>query len=288
VIRVLFFNYVLCLGVFAQVAWLDGPSEIRIAFDREIVAHRVVTVTAKGKAVPIRAVRLGFELSTLHVHVDPPVSGPFRIEIASLSLSLPVHTNGLHAVWEDKAGQSVWSGWLPALDVDRSEKLLGATAVWNRLERWRKQGGRLVAKDAGKAPLPEGNTELGRKLFYEKGDCTSCHRHGGKGSSIGPRLDAFDLADVSRVRAKLLDPFSSVHPDFLQRQVTFGNGTSTVGVLRAEKNQVVLADHTGSEQRYPHAAVQVVYNMAGTIMPPQVVEHWTEVERESLVAFLCQ
>lgn len=273
-----------CAG-FGQVAWLERPGEIHVGFAKEAVKHRRVSAaSAKGQAIPLQALRLGFELRTLHLHIDPQAK-PATVWIETLGRSLPVHTNGVPARWLGPTDKVVWEGWLPEGSLKRGHELLGQTESWGRLSRARGKGGRLV-----RGPLPKAieapQHDLGKLLLVKVG-CLACHRHGGRGAAIGPPLDVFGEADVPRVRRKLMDPFSSVHPDFLQRQVTFANGTSTVGVVRPEKDKIVVADHTGSEQRYPQAAVQSVYNMAGTIMPPHLLEEATAAEVEALVRFLC-
>jgi len=282
----------------AQVAWLESPIEIRVALLAETAAPEGVEVNLDGEKIPLRALRLGFALKTLHLHLNAEPKGPgaLRVVIGNPAMELEVRTNGVRRVWFDAEEKERWRGWLPHADLASSEELLRGTEHWRPLKDWRKHGGRwAVAKDASKAVAPAFDLgkedadahKRGQALFFKKGACDACHRLGGKGKQIGPSLDALGPADAARVARKVRDPFSSVHPGFLHRQITFGNGTSTIGVVRREGGVVVVADHTGSVQRYPASAVQVVYNLAGTIMPPQATEGWTATERAALVRFLC-
>jgi len=290
--------------LFGQVAWVQGPVEIRVGLLNETVAPEGLEVTIGGENVPVRFVRLGFALKTLHLHLDNAAAagkiGEVRVRMTKPELELVARKTGVWRMWLDPKGKEVWRGWLPDADLARAEKVMRGTEEWSRLSARRTQGGRLAeirhssASELATMAMKPETTEIdsearkrGQVLFFGKGGCDACHRLNGKGKEIGPSLAELGSADAVRVAEKILDPFSSVHPEYLHRQITFGNGTSTIGVVRRDGGKVRVADHTGSVQTYPAAAVQVVYNMAGTIMPPQATDGWTGEERAALVRFLC-
>ena len=135
---------------------------------------------------------------------------------------------------------------------------------------------------------PPGDPERGRTLFESKRvGCLRCHRHGDRGQRIGPDLDGFGRGDERWVREDILDPFEAVHPGHLRVQLTFANGTSTIGVARPAATHWLVGDEAGVLRRIDPRTIGVWRPMPGSIMPLDYDVDLGPGEIEDIVAFLC-
>lgn len=132
----------------------------------------------------------------------------------------------------------------------------------------------------------EGDPDLGRQLFFGKGECDDCHAVNGRGARHGP-----DLSNIGRelraveLESSLLDPAAIVRPTARSYRVMLENGDVVTGrLLNHDTFSVQLID-TGQRLRSFAKAKLREYGFVETPMPAYG-DRLTPPEITNLVSYL--
>lgn len=135
--------------------------------------------------------------------------------------------------------------------------------------------------------LGKGDVSEGRKLFYGKGICYTCHAVGGEGSDFGP-----DLSNIGEIRSghdileAIVYPSASFAREYDSYVVKTGEKTYT-GVIAEQTGEMIkLKLGPGSEVRIPQSDVKSVEEHTVSMMPPGLDQQLTKEELSDLLAFL--
>jgi putative heme-binding domain-containing protein len=136
----------------------------------------------------------------------------------------------------------------------------------------------------------KGDVARGKVLFFRSStlQCTTCHRVGREGSSVGPDLSAIGKKlDRARILESILEPSKSIEPQYMPYLVETTDGRIFTGLL-AEKSaaQIVLKNQGDKETRIPADKVAVLAMQRKSIMPELLLRDLTAEQVADLLAFL--
>lgn len=126
------------------------------------------------------------------------------------------------------------------------------------------------ATEALTALLPaaalRGDFDKGRTLFVER--CSSCHRLGGEGSDLGPRLSSVKTTGKDKLLASIVDPNREVLPQYLAFEIETTDDESLLGIVVNETDQAVtLRQAYGMETVVPRSRIASMRSQGKSIMP---------------------
>lgn len=138
-----------------------------------------------------------------------------------------------------------------------------------------------------RSTLP-GDAKRGKKIFFGKGDCSSCHTVSGQGGFLGPDLTNYGISSsVSTIRNEIIK--SPRVPPFGYRTavVTTATGDRLAGLLRNEDNfSVQLQTRDGSFHLLQKAELQKIDYLESSLMPTNYRDQLSDSEVKDLVSYL--
>ena len=130
----------------------------------------------------------------------------------------------------------------------------------------------------------------GRKLFHESTvvQCRSCHRIDGKGTELGPDLDAIGKKyDRPKLLESILQPSLQIDPKFTMYLVETISGTVHSGLLVERNNTgIVVRDVQNKTRRVETADIEGVYPQTKSLMPDVLLRDLTAQQVADLLAYL--
>ncbi len=136
-----------------------------------------------------------------------------------------------------------------------------------------------------------GSSELGADLFREL--CSSCHRFRGVGTQVGPDLTQIDGMERDALMEAIVDPGSSILPDFMGFVLTVDrDGTGAEPqlleglVLEENPRTTTIVDSSGSQIQVPSPAILHKEAMQESIMPDGLLHNLDEEQIRDLFAYL--
>jgi putative membrane-bound dehydrogenase-like protein len=149
------------------------------------------------------------------------------------------------------------------------------------------KGKRLERLQAMEKRIPEGNIERGRKLFFGKAACYTCHTVGPEGGTFGP-----DLTSIQRDRSAhdLLEAIVYPSVTFVREYETYRIKTAAseyTGVIRQQTPEWIEL-HTAPQTsvRIPRNEITSLDQSDISMMPQGLDQLLTEQEMSDLMAFL--
>jgi len=151
-----------------------------------------------------------------------------------------------------------------------------------------KQTGRLAVLEDLSARLESGDVENGRKLFFGKSICYSCHAVAGEGSAFGP-----DLSNIGEIRSRhdileaILYPSVSFAREYESSKITTNNA-SYMGIIKEQTPEVIYIETSIDKLkvRVPVSDITSIEQVNTSLMPPGLDKMLTEKELADLMAFL--
>ncbi|MEE2778041.1 MAG: hypothetical protein VYE73_14895 [Acidobacteriota bacterium] len=132
-----------------------------------------------------------------------------------------------------------------------------------------------------------GNARSGSILYRSKGECSGCHRVGGRGGLLGP-----DLSDVGWIRSpehietSLLRPGDVVDDSYRKVAVELKSGGEVVGLLRNESTySIQMLDETGKLRSFEKSDLASLDKPSDSLMPA-FDDLFSPGEIQDLVAYL--
>ena len=150
-----------------------------------------------------------------------------------------------------------------------------------------RQSERLARLQAVEATLGRGDIDTGRRLFFGKSLCSTCHAVGGTGSRFGPDLTSIgDIRSRHDIVEAILFPSASFAREYDTYRVRTAGATHT-GILKEQlADAVVVEVAPDSAIRVPRADIVAMEPLNISMMPPGLEQMLTPEELTDLVAFL--
>ncbi len=128
------------------------------------------------------------------------------------------------------------------------------------------------------------------RLVFTRSRCMSCHILGGEGHGFGPELSNIGVArGASALRQTLLDPKSTIPPDFLLIEVVTRSGQSLRGVRRNEDTVTLqLQDAAGAFYSLEKSQLRSLSRLRGETPMPSFANVLSKQQLDDLVAYLAK
>lgn len=150
-----------------------------------------------------------------------------------------------------------------------------------------RQAERLARLRAVEATLGRGDIDTGRRLFFGKSLCSTCHAVGSNGSRFGPDLTSIgDIRSRHDIVEAILFPSASFAREYDTYRVRTSGAVHT-GVVKDQLADAVVVE-VGPESaiRVPRSEVVAIEPLTISMMPPGLEQILSPAELADLVAFL--
>ncbi|MDQ3534007.1 MAG: c-type cytochrome, partial [Bacteroidota bacterium] len=125
----------------------------------------------------------------------------------------------------------------------------------------------------------------GREVFVQ--NCSSCHKIGSEGGSIGPQLDGIGKWGPHALAEKVLDPNRNISENFRTYTIKLKDGKVITGLYRRDEGEVkIFADISGKEFSVPKNQIEEQKASKYTLMPDHFGEVLKGQEFNNLLAYL--
>lgn len=135
----------------------------------------------------------------------------------------------------------------------------------------------------------EPDLAAGARVFHHAAIalCANCHRHEGRGRSIGPDLGSVEAGEVRHgLIESILQPSRKIAPEYLPRAVTLKDGRTIVGIRMQSYTRERVKDVNGHSLTFELAELESIAELDTSLMPPGLALSLTDRELRDLVAFL--
>ena len=139
-----------------------------------------------------------------------------------------------------------------------------------------------------KARALPGDASPGKKIFFGKGECSTCHTISGEGGFLGPDLSSYGAAmSADAILKSLLNPTRTAPLGFKPATATTREGSHVEGVVRNEDNfSVQLQTRDGTFLFLQKSELQNLEYGSQSLMPANYGERLSQTELNDLVSFL--
>lgn len=140
-----------------------------------------------------------------------------------------------------------------------------------------------------KTTAVDGDPAKGREIFFgAQAKCAVCHAFRGEGGVVGPDLTPSLERDPEAVLRDIVEPSSTINPDFVSYVVELADGDRLSGViLTQDERSIVLVDGEGKTRSVPRERV-ARFKSGATSLMPDGFKALGEAQLRDLVAFLCR
>jgi putative membrane-bound dehydrogenase-like protein len=160
-----------------------------------------------------------------------------------------------------------------------------AKPLIDKLEK--KQASRLKRLQQIQAGLKRGDIAAGRKLFYGKATCFTCHSVAGKGGTLGP-----DLTNIGAIRSEhdILEAILYPSASFAREHETSKIVTKTnsyTGIIKEQlPNAIIIQTGPQTKVQVPQSAITSIEPQDVSMMPNGLDKILTTEELSDLIAYL--
>ncbi len=135
-----------------------------------------------------------------------------------------------------------------------------------------------------------GDLNRGRQLFHESTvvQCRNCHRIGGKGTELGPDLDAIGKKlERPKLLESILQPSLQIEPKYLPWLVETKSGKVLTGLMvRRDATEIVLRDALNKEHRVAADDIERLAPQQKSLMPDLLLRDFTAQQVADLLEYL--
>lgn len=171
-----------------------------------------------------------------------------------------------------------------------SEDAVIALASPETLKADRPAGDALAEWQSRLATVPgEPDIEAGGRLFHNSAlsQCANCHRHGGRGSVVGPDLSAVGRnTDDAFLLSSILQPSARMAPEYQPRTVVLTDGRVFTGIRLRSSTKEALRDTNGQNVTFDRDEIESMVESSVSFMPTGLEQRFTDRELRDLIAFL--
>lgn len=133
----------------------------------------------------------------------------------------------------------------------------------------------------------EGNWLAGRRLYFGKAQCATCHTLHAQGGRVGPDLSNLAHRDLASVERDIREPSAALNPDHLTYHITLNSGAELAAVVLTEdKEKLRIGEANGTVRDLPRSEVRELKALPVSLMPPAMLDALTPTERTDLLKFL--
>jgi putative heme-binding domain-containing protein len=145
-----------------------------------------------------------------------------------------------------------------------------------------------VLQGKGKARALPGDADQGKKLFFGKGDCSTCHTISGEGGFLGPDLSTYGSAmSAETILKAILNPARIIPAGYKPATITIRDGTRVEGVIRNEDNfSVQLQTRDGAFLFLEKSEMKSIEYGSQSLMPSDYADRLSRSELHDLISFL--
>jgi putative heme-binding domain-containing protein len=150
-----------------------------------------------------------------------------------------------------------------------------------------RQASRLAELQKVESSLGQGDVGEGRKLFFGKALCSSCHAVSGNGAKFGP-----DLTNIGEIRSghdileAILYPGASFAREYETTKVSTA-ASSYMGIIKQQLPQyLVLETAPGNAVRLSRGDITAIEAGNVSLMPPGLHQQLSSGEMSDLMAYL--
>jgi putative membrane-bound dehydrogenase-like protein len=146
---------------------------------------------------------------------------------------------------------------------------------------------RLLKLEQMENSLAKGDVGEGRKLFFGKAACSTCHSVGPDGSKFGP-----DLTNIGEIRSRhdileaIMYPDASFAREYETYKVVTKNNTYTGVIAEQLADAIVVTLGPAPGVRIPRADVISIEPHPVSMMPPGLDQQLSQEEMADLIAFM--
>jgi putative membrane-bound dehydrogenase-like protein len=150
-----------------------------------------------------------------------------------------------------------------------------------------KNAQRFSQLQALESSLKKGDIGSGRKLFFGKAICSTCHAITNEGSTFAP-----DLTNIGEIRSRhdileaIIFPSASFAREHETSKIITASNTYTGIIKEQYPDAIVLATGPGSTVRIRRSEITSIETGTSSLMPPGLDKQLTQQELSDLVAFL--
>lgn len=186
------------------------------------------------------------------------------------------------------------TGWLDVVSSERLDKIFeafpasvraAAKPLWAKLAD--RHAGRLKALDSLQSRLHAGDVGEGRKVFFGKALCSTCHAVSNNGGAFGP-----DLTNIGEIRSEhdileaVLYPGASVAREYETWTIKTENTTYTGIIKEQAPGMITVETGAGVIVRIPRADVELIEAQGTSMMPAGLHKQLSMQELADLMAYL--
>ncbi|HET6406411.1 MAG TPA: hypothetical protein VFG14_00910, partial [Chthoniobacteraceae bacterium] len=133
----------------------------------------------------------------------------------------------------------------------------------------------------------QGDWLNGRRLFFGKAACFTCHTVRAEGMAFGPDLSNLVHRDRDSVLNDILQPSATINPDQAGSLVTAVDGANVTGIVRKSLGETVsVAMPGGATIDIPRSKVTGIEPLKHSLMPDDFAKRLEPREQEDLLTFL--
>lgn len=150
-----------------------------------------------------------------------------------------------------------------------------------------RQAARLEAIEAMESSLVRGDVGEGRKLFFGKALCSTCHAVSGSGGTFGP-----DLTNIGEIRSKhdileaIMYPGASFAREYETSKVVTKSSSYTGVIKEQVAGSLVLETGPGASVRIQSNEISSILPEDNSLMPPGLDKQLTTQELSDLMTYL--
>jgi putative heme-binding domain-containing protein len=150
-----------------------------------------------------------------------------------------------------------------------------------------KNADRLKQLQATEASLVKGDVGAGRKLFFGKATCSTCHAIANEGNRFAP-----DLTNIGEIRSQhdileaIMFPSASFAREHETSKITTKQNTYTGIIKEQSPDAIVIAPGPGPTIRIPRNEIISIGQETVSLMPPGLEKQLSQQELSDLVAYL--
>lgn len=135
----------------------------------------------------------------------------------------------------------------------------------------------------------EPDLSAGSRVFHHSSLalCANCHRHEGRGRSLGPDLGNVEAGGGrDGLIESILQPSRQIAPEYLPRAVTLKDGRTIVGIRMQSYTRERVKDVNGHSLTFELEELDSIAELDTSLMPAGLALSLTDREFRDLVAFL--
>jgi putative heme-binding domain-containing protein len=246
------------------------------------VRQQAAAILAQGKLSEEQLTRLATDYlpqadAFILPHLVPLFRGAHSSTIGKALATTLLHSPGLDSYNEENL-KAVFAGY-PAEIKPEIETLFAKLKTVN--------AARLEKLKAMESNIAQGDIERGRRIFFGKAFCATCHTIGPEGGKLGP-----DLTSIQRDRSAhdLLEAIVYPSAGFVREYETYTIKTKTneyTGIIKEKSpDAILLGTSPQTSIRISRSEIISMNIINVSMMPPGLDRILTEAEMADLMAFI--